>query len=644
MSLNAAIDARIPTVYMMFVMFVIVLNIVLGFGLARFLKERHLEIVRIKSGVEDVTDSYGGFSIPVPEEDANPIESAESIAEADIDNLMQDVQPQMDPEEVSADNVRESSPDAEVVPSNESVAQPEALKETEVVPEPETAAEEEAEEEAATDPEPAESGGFADLNSISLDDLAESLESFPIRDAEEEPTDELAAQSSSDAFSESNTDANDPTTNNEAVEAVDTEEKLVEETKVEASEQNDSSPLDEALDTSADDLPKQPETEDAEQEVPANEVSESIDSKESAEAAESTEASEEESPEDRATSVVQEALSAIDEELALLNESIFRADDTFRSSTESDSPDTGSIEECLASLKEATEKFQANRDQHVETFEKVDTPVEGMEQLREQLGGALKNQDKQIESTGALLESFNVNQNDLSAGCKRLLGETNKLLKANHRIRDTVDTAAQRIDVHSNKIDDDMKSGGKLPCDKSTGLLNSAGFDMAIKAHWEKDVYKQQPSCMAVLDIDLMQQVNEKKGNKTGDAVIVAVGKSIKEIMPDAVSSSRIAGQQFGMFMTDVDLREAILLIERVRQTIDATTFVHEGEDVNVTVSVGLVKVAEKDDLDSMYDRADDTVREAKRYGRNRTFQNDGDYPAPVILPNLSIDDQTVEI
>jgi hypothetical protein len=42
--------------------------------------------------------------------------------------------------------------------------------------------------------------------------------------------------------------------------------------------------------------------------------------------------------------------------------------------------------------------------------------------------------------------------------------------------------------------------------------------------------------------------------------------------------------------------------------------------------------------------RTEATLREAKRYGRNRTFLHEGKYPTPVVPPNFALEEKRIEL
>ncbi len=55
--------------------------------------------------------------------------------------------------------------------------------------------------------------------------------------------------------------------------------------------------------------------------------------------------------------------------------------------------------------------------------------------------------------------------------------------------------------------------------------------------------------------------------------------------------------------------------------------------------------MAEADDTpDTLLERVRTTAKEAKRYGRNRTFLYEGQYPTPVVPPNLSLPEKQIPL
>ena len=105
-----------------------------------------------------------------------------------------------------------------------------------------------------------------------------------------------------------------------------------------------------------------------------------------------------------------------------------------------------------------------------------------------------------------------------------------------------------------------------------------------------------------------------------------------------------LAGPQMVLLLHHMAVNDAAELVERIRQTIEKTTFERYGLELQVTVSGGVIVAREGERGDQLLERLRATLEEAKRYGRNRTFLCEEDCPNPVVPPAMTIEEQTASI
>ena len=98
------------------------------------------------------------------------------------------------------------------------------------------------------------------------------------------------------------------------------------------------------------------------------------------------------------------------------------------------------------------------------------------------------------------------------------------------------------------------------------------------------------------------------------------------------------------LLMPDVSPRDAVRLVERCRQQLDATRFRHGNEKFRLTVSCSVAASDRIEDAAALIARLEAMLHEAKRYGRNRTFFQEGDIPAPAVPPTLSIEPRVIDL
>lgn len=153
-----------------------------------------------------------------------------------------------------------------------------------------------------------------------------------------------------------------------------------------------------------------------------------------------------------------------------------------------------------------------------------------------------------------------------------------------------------------------------------TGLPNRRRFMEQAEAEMARSARYKQPFAMAVLDIDFFKKVNDQYGHSAGDAVLKTFGAVCLETLRDSDFVGRIGGEEFGMLFPNTSLSEASKVLERLRSRIAETAVVIDGnQKINITASFGVAVVSEHgDEIDPLFQLADQALYEAKESGRNR--------------------------
>ena len=126
------------------------------------------------------------------------------------------------------------------------------------------------------------------------------------------------------------------------------------------------------------------------------------------------------------------------------------------------------------------------------------------------------------------------------------------------------------------------------------------------------------PMSMAVWDVDLFKQVNDKHGHKVGDIVLKSIAQLLSQRMRETDFIARYGGEEFVMFLPGADEEKALKLVDKLREKISACKFNHHDEIVNITVSCGITSFIKGDSHEAMFERADKALYAAKHSGRNK--------------------------
>ncbi len=164
----------------------------------------------------------------------------------------------------------------------------------------------------------------------------------------------------------------------------------------------------------------------------------------------------------------------------------------------------------------------------------------------------------------------------------------------------------------------------------------SGAFNRSYMTRWlSTDVYKDK-NCqdffsIIMFDVDGFKTINDKAGHQQGDRILQLVTQNVKETVTGQSLVFRYGGDEFCVVLPGVELYEATLIAERLRQYMetDPNLFValSSGEGLHITISIGVTMetAAHSIDSDFLIKWVDAALLESKRQGRNCTHIFDPD-------------------
>jgi len=153
--------------------------------------------------------------------------------------------------------------------------------------------------------------------------------------------------------------------------------------------------------------------------------------------------------------------------------------------------------------------------------------------------------------------------------------------------------------------------------DPLTGINNRSGMNSTIIRETELARRHKTPLTMISFDIDHFKQVNDNYGHAIGDVVIQKVANAATDCIRSSDVLFRAGGEEFIIMLSNTDKDGAILLAERIRHAIADTSYDDINQDFCVTASFGVTHFEEHDSSESLYEKADIALYQAKSAGRN---------------------------
>lgn len=158
---------------------------------------------------------------------------------------------------------------------------------------------------------------------------------------------------------------------------------------------------------------------------------------------------------------------------------------------------------------------------------------------------------------------------------------------------------------------------GQADRDFLTGLLNRRGFETTGEEAVARDFASSRQPAMLVAEIDDFKKVNDTFGHKVGDAVIVAVARTLAR-HGEAVLAARTGGEEFALYYNDIDRAELQGIARKIRAALEQVTISGLPSNYPVTLSVGLHLSYSHESLTDMMTLADQALYRAKSEGKDR--------------------------
>ncbi len=171
------------------------------------------------------------------------------------------------------------------------------------------------------------------------------------------------------------------------------------------------------------------------------------------------------------------------------------------------------------------------------------------------------------------------------------------------------------LEIYRNDMDALKKLWEAAHLDSLTHLFNRYGMESWITERLE-EMALSDTAVMMMIDVDNFKYVNDAFGHMLGDALLVDIADTIREIFPDDFFCGRIGGDEYQIFGLNVDqdiiCKKANSLCQQIKDK-------YEKGKYNISISVGVAFSNEKNGRNyaELYKMADLALYQAKSNGKN---------------------------
>ncbi len=156
--------------------------------------------------------------------------------------------------------------------------------------------------------------------------------------------------------------------------------------------------------------------------------------------------------------------------------------------------------------------------------------------------------------------------------------------------------------------------------DALTNTGNRLSLNTAGKHEIQVAARHGMPMSLLLVDIDNFKPVNDTYGHAYGDEVLRLLAAALCQAVRRADEVYRYGGEEFVVLLANTDQTGALAMAERIRVLVAANPAIRAQHPTGITVSIGSATLRENDTLDTLCNRADMAMYQAKRSGRNRVI------------------------
>jgi diguanylate cyclase len=249
----------------------------------------------------------------------------------------------------------------------------------------------------------------------------------------------------------------------------------------------------------------------------------------------------------------------------------------------------------------------------------------------DQVNASLTTIGKTVDAARAAATEFGGSMNAAAAKMKtakkledvgdvlnNVIRDTEKMVARNKELEDQLTAVTTQVAEVRQQLEAARR---EATTDSLTGIANRKVFDQRLGGDIEEAAATHAPLVLLMLDIDNFKKFLDQQGPQTADQVLRLVARTLLSNVKGRDTAARYGIDEFAILLPGTSLKAGIQVAEILRHAIetkeitDKTTNQKMG---SITMSIGVAKYRENEDIASFIERAEGALTEAKKGGRNR--------------------------
>lgn len=200
---------------------------------------------------------------------------------------------------------------------------------------------------------------------------------------------------------------------------------------------------------------------------------------------------------------------------------------------------------------------------------------------------------------------------------KQLSTETDTVRAGSAQLYEKLEEKQQEVYVLQKALEEARL---EATTDALTGLLNRKAFNALLQQRIATAEKEGDTFSLLMVDIDHFKRINDTHGHLVGDKVIKFVAHTLQQTVGPLADIARFGGEEFVVLFREATVDAVLVLAEKIRNTQEQSQLV-AGDSRSaigrVTLSIGGASYRAGELGDALLRRADESLYEAKKRGRN---------------------------
>ncbi|MCA3219391.1 MAG: diguanylate cyclase [Burkholderiales bacterium] len=208
---------------------------------------------------------------------------------------------------------------------------------------------------------------------------------------------------------------------------------------------------------------------------------------------------------------------------------------------------------------------------------------------------------------------------------KDLLADTQSMRTDLAQSRDELLRARRKVETYEQRVRQLERELSQVSTmvqkDPLTHALNRRGLEEAFRLESARATRYESPLALSLIDLDDFKRINDTAGHLAGDRALVHLLTVMQAAVRPTDVIARLGGEEFAILFSATDLDAAVHATERVQQELIKRPFEHDAQTHALTFSAGTAAWRTGEALESLVQRTDAAMYQAKRAGKNRVVR-----------------------